>query len=313
MKSTLLIHPEELSHKWTDRMANAGITALGIHPWGGRQAVSSLAELVELCKTPDFRAEIDYAHARGLRVEYELHAAGYLLPRALLDTHPDYFRMNADSVRVGDWNFCVSNKDALALFAERAADLAVSLYGSTHDFYFWMDDHKDSHCHCPACRALSPSDQQMIALNAALNAIRTRIPDARMAYLAYYDSIVPPKAVAPDDGFFLEYAPFEKYTNKTDDAPACIARELAMIGPLMECFGKKDAKVLEYWYDNSLYSQWKKPPVAFTLDRAAMEQDIALYRSMGFETVASFACFLGADYEALHGEVDITPFAECVK
>ena len=133
----------------------------------------------------------------------------------------------------------------------------------------------------------------MIALNAALRAIKERIPDAHMAYLAYMDSILPPKQVAPEEGIFLEYAPFEKYTAKGENAPALIAREKEMIPPLMECFGKEDRRVLEYWYDNSLYSGWKKPPKKFVLNEGAMRKDVEEYRRMGFSEITTFACFLG--------------------
>ncbi len=36
------------------------------------------------------------------------------------------------------------------------------------------------------------------------------------------------------------------------------------------------------------------------------------YRALGFSEIATFACYLGADYEALYGQVDITPFAACL-
>jgi hypothetical protein len=42
-----------------------------------------------------------------------------------------------------------------------------------------------------------------------------------------------------------------------------------------------------------------------------MKADFAYYRSLGFEDFSSFACYLGEDYEALFGEVDVTPFADC--
>ena len=207
----------------------------------------------------------------------------------------------------------------MALFAERAADLACDLYGSDEQFYFWMDDHFDSHCHCPKCQELSPSDQQMLAIHAMLLAIRKRIPNARMAYLAYFDSIVPPKSVKPEQGVFLEYAPFEKYTAKnradgqrSESAEALIAKEWAMLDPLLELFGQKDAKVLEYWYDNSMFSHWKKPPKPFTLNREGMVRDVKAYRQKGFSSIATFACFLGEDYDALYGETDITPFAKAI-
>ena len=309
MKNGMIIHPGELSKKWIDRLADAGIDTLGIHPEGGGDAPKTLARLLELLKTPEYRALIDYARSRGLGIEYECHAAGYLMDKSLFDSHPEYFRMNSDGERTPDWNFCVSNPDALSLFAKRAAELALALYGSGKDFYFWMDDGRGIHCNCPKCRALSPSDQQYIALRAAIGEIRRHIPDARMAYLAYIDTIAPPTFSHSDSGLFLEYAPFEKYTARGEDREVRIAREKAMIAPLLDYFGKDGAKVLEYWYDNSLFSRWKKPPARFVLDEEAMQRDVREYREMGFARASTFACFLGNDYEELYGEADILPFA----
>ena len=305
----MIIHPGELSKKWIDRLAEAKVNTLGIHPEGGAGAPKSLERLLELLKTPEYRALIDYARSRGLEVEYEIHAAGYLMDKSLFAEHPEYFRMNSAGERTSDWNFCVSNPDALALFARRAAELAQALYGSGKDFYFWMDDGRGIHCNCPKCRGISPSDQQYIALRAAIGEIRRHIPDARMAYLAYIDTIAPPTAVENDGAIFLEYAPFEKYTARGEDREERISREKAMIAPLLDCFGRENAKVLEYWYDNSLFSRWKKPPARFVLDEKAMLCDVREYREMGFARASTFACFLGDDYEELYGEADIRPFA----
>lgn len=312
MNTCMIIHPDELSRAWIDQMAEAGVTQLGIHPVGGSEtAAASLTALVALLQTADYRALIDYAKERGLTVVYEMHAAGYLMPARLFDEHPTYFRVNADGERTAFCNFCVSEPAALDLFATRAASLADALYGTEDTFYFWMDDGYGLHCHCERCRSLSPSDQQQIAINAMLNKIRKKRPHARMAYLAYMDSIQPP-TVPPADGVFLEYAPFEKYTAKGEDAPQKIARERAMLKPLMQCFGKQPHRVLEYWYDNSMFSHWKKPPARFTLNEEAMRADMADYRALGFEEVATFACFLGKDYRDLYGDVDITPFTNAI-
>ena len=43
-----------------------------------------------------------------------------------------------------------------------------------------------------------------------------------------------------------------------------------------------------------------------------MKRDIEEYRKIGFDMISTFACFLGAEYEQLHGEVDVKPFGECV-
>ena len=73
MKKSMIIHPEELSQRWIDRLADAGVEILGIHPHGGNGAKDSLAELVELTRTDGYRALIDYARARGIEIEYEIH------------------------------------------------------------------------------------------------------------------------------------------------------------------------------------------------------------------------------------------------
>lgn len=312
MKGSMIIHPDELSKEWVDRLSDAGIGTLGIHPWGGKSAIRSLKELLELLKDDEYRALIDYAVSRGIEVEYEIHAAGYLLPRELFDVHPEYFRMDEKGNRTSECNFCVSDTEALELVAKRAADLAIFLYGSSKRFYFWMDDGHELCCHCPKCKGLSASDQQLIAINKMLREIRKHIPDASLAYLAYMDTVVPPTKVCADDGIFLEYAPFEKYTAKGEDAAVLIEREKEMIAPLMRFFKGGHKKVLEYWYDNSLFSHWKKPPLKFVLDESTMSRDIKEYKDMGFDRISTFACFLGKDYEELHGDVDVKPFADAL-
>ena len=312
MKSSMIVHPDELSREWVDRLVEAGVGIVGIHPIGGTVAAAHVEQLLETVKTKEYREAVDYALSRGLEVEYEIHAAGYLMPRSLFAEHPDYFRMNEKGERTDDWNFCVSNPEAMELVGKRAAELARSLYGSRPYFYFWMEDAHNIHCQCPRCKHLSASDQQMLALNCFLRAIKEHIPNAHMAYLAYMDSILPPTQVRPEEGIFLEYAPFEKYTAKGENAEELIRQEKEMILPLMRAFDKEPIKVLEYWYDNSMYSGWKKPPKKFVLKEDAMRREIAEYKQMGFDFITTFACFLGADYEELHGGVDVAPFADAV-
>ena len=312
MRSGLIINPQDLSKRWIDRMADNGLDVLGIHSDGGKLAYKHLEELDRMLDTKQWRDLVDYASARGVKIEYELHAVGYLVPRDMISEHPEYFRMNADSERVADWNFCISNPDALKLCVERAVRLAERLYGSLHNFYFWMDDGHDTHCHCSECSKYSPSEQQTIVTNAMLREIKKIFPDARMPYLAYLDCIKPPINVKPDPGVFLEYAPFKKYT--ASDAELERQREeREMLTPLIEAFGSEEMKVLEYWYDNSIFSGRVRPPKRFTLDTEAMHRDVLNYASLGFESVTSFACFLGGDYHELWGEVDVAPYAAAIR
>ena len=203
MITSLLIHPEELTKTWIDRMADAGISVLGIHPRGGKEAVRSLTQLLELMKQEQFRSLIDYACDRGLQIEYEFHAAGYLLPRALFAEHPEYFRVNVEGKRTTEWNFCVSNEEALKIVTDRAMEVIKSLYRSRPYYYIWMDDKRNSRCCCDKCKKYSGSDQQVIVLNSIAKALRQCNPEAKLAYLAYIDNVVPP-AISPENNLFLE-------------------------------------------------------------------------------------------------------------
>ena len=50
MKKSLLIHPEELSVKWVDRMIDAGCDTLALHPTGGANAHESLQRMLDRLK-----------------------------------------------------------------------------------------------------------------------------------------------------------------------------------------------------------------------------------------------------------------------
>ena len=305
--ASLIIHPDELSKKWIDRMADAKIPILALHPVGGPAAAKSLSDMVEKLSTPEYRELLDYAAERGLKIEYEMHSARYLLPEAEFFAHPEWFRMNKDGERTPDYNLCASSEEAIAYFAERAAQLALSLYRSTDRYFFWLDDAKDAFCHCPRCKELSPSDQQLKILNAVLRRLKRDNPKTTLAYLAYFECIKAPEKFTPDVDIFLEYAPFERNFKRP-------LREDAQSEPILDLlsvFGKKSAKALDYWYDNSLYSNWTKPPKLFVLEGDVMREDFEFYRSLGFSDFSSFACYLGADYEELFGEVDVLPFADC--
>lgn len=303
----LLIHPEELSPRWIKLAKEHKLKRLSLHPWGGKRARAMLTDLVERLETPEYRAMIDELIDGGVEIGYEFHAASYLLPRELFDEHPEYFRMNEEGERVPDLNLCFSNPDAVRIFAENAAKLAKKLYRSPKDYYFWLDDSRTATCCCEECKKRSFSDHQLRMMNAMLREIRKDVPDARMCYLAYYEALPVPKTEEKDDGIFLEYAPIDRFR---DVGFELAGENLKELKGLLDFFGREDAKVLEYWYDNSLFSKWKKPPVMFTPDNAAICEDYAFYRSLGFRTLSSFACFLGEDYLELYGEPDLSAASE---
>lgn len=308
MKKGIIVHPDEFGKKHIDRAATLGIDVIGIHPIGGKDAAESLSALVELCKTDEFRALVDYAFEKGIEIEYEAHAASYLVDRSLFEAHPEYFREDENGERTPDVNFCVSNEEALEIAAKNAVELAKSLYRTPHDFYFWLDDVNGKKCNCEKCRKLTFSDQQLIFSNRLVKELKKHFDDTRVPYIAYLSTLEPPVAVQPEDGVFLEYAPMEKYVKKRPDR---IEAEKKAFDPIVKFFGAKNTKVLEYWLDNSLFSGWKKPPKPLgSIDPESIAADIAYYASRGIENITTFACYLGDDYEALYGEPDIAAYSK---
>lgn len=305
----LLIHPGELSCEWVDRLVAQGVEILGLHPEGGVDAEESAQRLMQQVEDPAFRSLIDYACEKGLQVEYELHAASFLLPRSLFATNPEYFRLE-DGQRNPHSNFCVSNEAALELLTDNAVAFAKKLYRSRPYYYLWLDDTRAKFCTCAHCSKLSFSDQQMLVVNRMAEKLRAAIPDAKLCFLAYHGTEKPPVQIKPVEGVFLEYAPMDRDFS----APASAVSQEAKdnIAKLMAVFGKEDATVLEYWYDNSMFSNWCKrrsePPKAFTPRNDLIPGDLRWYESLGFEHIASFACYLGDDYVNLHGQPDISAF-----
>ena len=152
----------------------------------------------------------------------------------------------------------------------------------------------------------------MIIMNRILTELKKEDPEARLAYLAYYGTLTPPERVKPDDGIFLEYAPIDRDHHKalSDETSEKNVSQNCHLPALLDFFGREDAKVLDYWLDNSLFSNWTKPPKAFAPDAAVINADFEYYSKMGFRDISTFACYLGEDYIALYGEPDLVPFAK---
>lgn len=305
-RRSLLVHPEELRESWIRRMPDLGVDTVGLHPVGGENAHESLERLLALLETEEFRGLIDLARSLGLKIEYEMHAGSWLLPRGEFDAHPQWQRVDREGNRSTSGNFCVSQPEALDYVCDRAEELVSRLYGSENRYYFWLDDGVDLRCHCEKCRNLSASDQQLTVMNAVIDRLRGKDPEAKLAFLAYHACMEPPERVKPAPGIFLEYAPINRGFDKPVREQDCT--DANALEKLLAYFGAEDAKVLEYWFDNSLFSGWKKPPKPFSVDPSLVREDVSYYASLGFSNIASFACYLGEDYEELYGEAELPAF-----
>lgn len=308
-KRGIVIHPHELDEVWLNRCRDLNLNVLGLHPVGGPSADESLRALIQQRK--HLQPLLDRAREMGICVEYEMHALSYLMPKSLFDAHPDWFCMNGAGERSKDcFNICASNSEGLEALADSAEKLAGLLPSDDHLYYFWLDDVTGGSCRCEHCARLSPSDQQMLLVNAMLRGIRRADPEGCIAYLAYADTLNAPEQVSPAEGVFLEYAPFRRSVNHAINDPSCPENvaERAPLEKLLAVFGTKNAKVLDYWTDNSLFSKWQYPPKPFALNAEVMRADVAFYRSLGFSSITAFGCYLGKDYADLHGAPDLTAY-----
>ncbi|MGI6172269.1 MAG: DUF4838 domain-containing protein [Christensenellales bacterium] len=309
-RNGIIIHPEELDATWPERLSDAKINVLGLHPVGGVNAHVSLEDAILRRHLPETEALFVRLNRCGIAVEYEAHAMGWLLPKTLFGIAPAFFRMNEEGLRIADKNLCASNGEALEYVGKRAEVLARLLDTGSDRYFFWLDDVSSGSCHCPECAKLSPSDQQLLVVNAMLRGIRRYNGAAKLSYLAYQDTIKVPERIEPAKGVFLEYAPFKRDHHKPMFDADCAenAAEAASVEGLLDFFGRRDSQVLEYWMDNSKFSGWKKPPKRFILDEAVMRRDVADYRARGFELITSFGCYLGSDYHALYGEPPVAAY-----
>ena len=308
----ILIHPQELEDSWIERLEDAGLNVLGLHPAGGREAHKTLEEAIHRHLLPDTRRIIKRLNRRGIAVEYEAHAMGYLLPRGLFSAAPGWFRVDEAGNRAADFNLCPSSDEALDFIARRAEQLARMLETGSDRYYFWLDDVTGYKCFCEKCRALSASDQQMLVVNALLRGLRRYNRAAKTCFLAYHDCLEAPVKVGPMEGVFLEYAPIERDSGKPlfDESCPQNAEQVRSLSSLFAVFGRGDSQVLEYWVDNSRFSDWKKPPKKLVLAEAVLAADVKAYRAAGFESITSFGCFLGEDYRALWGEPPVKRYGE---
>ena len=204
MKIGLWIHPEELSDNWVRMALDAGLDMLGMHPVGGNEARDSLQRMIDMLQNDrQFNKRIEELESHGIQVEYACHALSWMLPRGYFESHPDWFRLNEDGIRVPDYNCCPSSRQALKVITERAALLAKYLYTDSHRYHFWADDAASGSCFCEECRQFSPSDNLLRITHAILEGIKQVDSLGKLSYLAYHDTINAPKPSSRSRTFSL--------------------------------------------------------------------------------------------------------------
>lgn len=278
-------HPETID--WIAKMKENGLNTISLC---GKDYTSQ--------EYLDFK---QYCIDEGLDFEYEDHGMTWLLPRELYDTNPEYFRMTPEGQRVKDGNGCPSNPEALKVIHENAKLYAETVRRPTnHRYYFWLFDGGDI-CHCEKCEGLSASDQGLMFENEVIKALREVDPEAQLAHLAYHSTTPAPVKVKPEEGIFLEFAPFYRRWDKPLSDRDAIRKGLPygwnhgdyldMLDDNIKVFGAENSQVLEYWMDVSLVSDWKKPQKQLFFHNDVFQDDLETYAEKGIKNITCYAIY----------------------
>lgn len=296
----------DLHDMWLELIKVTGLNVIGLH--------GEIEHIIRFINSEYGIYFLEQLNKNHVAIEYEIHAMSYLLPRSEFDEHPEWFRMDEKGIRTPDGNLCPSSKEALEIVCSNALCLSELLTPATNRYYLWADDAK-SWCRCKKCSTLSASDQNLLVMNEIIRQLRRKQPDALLAYLAYLDTLEPPKAVKPDEGIFLEFAPIQRrYDARLDDKNVPEnARHIEKLEALINIFGTKGAQVLEYWLDSSMFSKWTKPAKQIPFNKELFKADLLLYINKGIAYIKTFGVYLDNDYFSKYGTKEVLEYGMTLK
>ncbi len=304
----VVINNQDIYEGWADLAHGAGIGTIALHAFHQDGFVAGLYDLQSMMRGGRGAAMLHRMDELGLEREYMLHAAEYLLPRGLFCAHPEYFRMDAAGRRTPEGNLCLHSQNALDIMRERAVHLVRSLPSTTHRYYLWADDLAEW-CRCDRCRAYSPGEQNLLLMNALLPAVQAADGKGRLACLAYMNTLRSvPAAVAPLPGVFLQWTGPGILTPRCTNSVRFHPDMMRAMNGYLRSFAGREAVVLDYWIDHSVYCRWNRTGERFRFDEDCAREDIAFYRAAGFTQLTSFACFFDEAYFRAHGEGPVRSF-----
>jgi len=111
-----------------------------------------------------------------------------LMPKKLFLFHRDLFRMEQGR-RKFNHHFCPTNPNTISILTENALKLfnnIIQKITPPRIFHLLPDkDHENTWCACPACRAFSPAEQYLIAVNTAADVLAKIDAEARIMYVDF--------------------------------------------------------------------------------------------------------------------------------
>lgn len=283
---------------WPRRAKEAGITTLATH--------ITPSQVAQFYASPAGMKFRDDCRKYGIAIEHELHAMGDLLPRELFGEDSTMFRMNEKGQRVRESNLCAHSAKALDIVCQNAVKFSKLLPSTTGRYFYWIDDGSPM-CKCDQCAGFTESEQALILENAIVKALRKEIdPAASLAHLAYHNTLPAPQKVKPEEGIFLEFAPFHRSWSVSLKDTAATGWDqsigishgeyLRQLDENLKVFPVETAQVLEYWLDVSLASRWKKPAVQLPWNEKVFQDDLEVYAGRGIRNITSFGVYIDDEY-----------------
>jgi hypothetical protein len=236
---------------WIDFAAKARLNRIAFYyEWPARDwYINQRSALVSECRQ------------RGMTIEVGGHFLSKFLPRTLFPEHPDWFRLNEQGKRTNDFNFNPFNSAALDYLGVHAIKYLEQMPEASL-YHLWPDDIEGGGwTHEPGKEDYTPSDQSLLVANNLIKRLRKVQPDAHLAFLAYHDTVYPPRVVKPDSGIVFWYAPRERcYAHSLNDPQCSLNRQYrqALEGAL-PTFGSANAEVYEYYVDEILFENMTIP------------------------------------------------------
>jgi hypothetical protein len=221
---------------------------------------------------------------RDMEIEVAGHFLSTFLPRTLLTEHPNWFRMNEQGKRVNDYNLNPFSHQALDYLASGAIPYLLKMPEASL-FHLWADDIEGGGWSSePGKEGYTPSDQALLVSNYLVKKLRGKLPSAQLAYLAYHDTVYPPRLVKPEPGLVYFYAPRERcYAHALNDLKCDLNRKYAAaLENGLPTFGSARAEVFEYYVDEILYENMPNPPLAEVLTA-----DLQYYHKLGIPAVGA--------------------------
>lgn len=300
----IILDVNDLStYDWPKKAKEMGLTTIATHI-----TPNQVSEFISSEKGQEF---LEGCKRYGIDVEHELHSMGDLLPRTLFEEDSTMFRMNEEGRRVADYNLCVHSEKAIATVCENAVAYARVLTPTTGRYFYWIDDGVPM-CFCQDCKEFSDSEQALILENRLVKALRAEVNEqAMLAHLAYHNTIKAPVKVKPEEGVFLEFAPFQRTWEKPINEKEAIREDsrithgeyLQYLTDNLKVFPVETAQVLEYWLDVSLFSGWKKPAKELPWHKEVFMSDIDTYAKYGIRHVTSFGVYMDSAYFKMYPSV----------